>query len=215
MTENVLGPGEGASKPAPSRRYGGSMWNAWLDAKLALDLTVAEHKLADALARNMIGYGGKTTEALGNNLLRGESRLDGRSFERAREGLTEKGLIRFATSGRGRGSRTTYVLAIGETTAVERSLPTLEETTAPERSLQAETTAVMTARMTALQRSRTTDTGETKSLPTTNGAIEWLALDADGGIFGRFEDEAQAREFAAYATPSLTVEAAAKTEADF
>jgi hypothetical protein len=73
----------GASEQA-SRRYSGLVWNAWLDAKLALDLTVGEHKLADALARNMIGYGGKTTVALGNNLLRGESRLDGRGFERAR-----------------------------------------------------------------------------------------------------------------------------------
>jgi hypothetical protein len=72
-------------------------------------------------------------------------------------------LIRFETAGRGRGSRTLYVLCIGETTAVERSFDDTEETTAVERSITPETTAGMTARMTAVERSRITDTGESSN----------------------------------------------------
>jgi hypothetical protein len=145
-------------------RYGGSLWNAWLDAKLAVDLTVAEHKLADALARNVIGFGGKTIESLGNNLLRREARLSGFNLDKARDGLAQKGLIAFQSSGKGRGARTSYTLLPDETTADEGSFVTEPETAALRRSIPEETTAgmtaLMTARMTALERSRIKDERE-------------------------------------------------------
>ncbi|HZR96731.1 MAG TPA: hypothetical protein VFA56_13625 [Gaiellaceae bacterium] len=119
------------------RRYGGSLWNAWLDLKLAADLTIEEHRLADALARNMIGFGGRTSERLGNVLLRSESRLHGRSFERARDGLAEKGLIRFE-KGRGRGARTLYVLLVEKAAEARSYLDSpKEEKTAEQRPLPA------------------------------------------------------------------------------
>jgi hypothetical protein len=163
--------GEGAQ-----RRYGGSLWNAWLDAKLALDLTIEEHRLADALARNVIGFGGKTSERLGNTLLRSEARLHGRSFERARDGLAAKALIRFE-KGRGRGARTLYILLI-EKAADERSYPdsTSAEKTAEARPFAGHEAAEKAAEKAAQERPRITDNGE----GATTSVVAPVSSDANG-----------------------------------
>ena len=69
-----------------------------------------EHRLADAIARNTLGYGGRVTRPLGEQLLRTEADLDGWSFQRARQGLVEKGIVRYHSPGGNR--RTVYTLAL-------------------------------------------------------------------------------------------------------
>jgi hypothetical protein len=80
-----------------------SDWNRLLERLLAEKLTVAEHRLALALARQLLGW--KRTEApLGQALLRNVAGLDGRSFERALAGLIEKRLVNVTGGGPGRES---------------------------------------------------------------------------------------------------------------
>jgi hypothetical protein len=62
---------------------------------------------------------------LGEHLLRNVSRLhDGRSFDRAREGLIERGLLHYQPGKRGRGHRSLYELILdpAEKPADERAL---------------------------------------------------------------------------------------------
>lgn len=95
-------------------QYEKSKWNLFLERKLAAEppLGVYEHRLADAIARNTLGYGGRVTRPIGEQLLRTEADLDGRSFQRARQGLVEKGLIRFHAPGGNR--RTVYTVTLIE-----------------------------------------------------------------------------------------------------
>ena len=119
-----------------------SDWNRFFDRKLALDLTGDEHRLADALARNLLGF--RTLEdRIGDRWLMEQSGLRyARSFERAREGLVAKGLLCFerGTPGRGRGHRGFYrlLLDVPEMPADERAFGGEEETPAEERALGAE-----------------------------------------------------------------------------
>lgn len=93
-------------------QYERSKWNLFLERKLEADppLGVYEHRLADANARNTLGYGGKITRPLGEQLLRTEADLDSRSFQRARQGLVDKGIIRYQSPGRNR--RTVYTVTL-------------------------------------------------------------------------------------------------------
>jgi hypothetical protein len=70
-----------------------SDWNDFLEAKLALDLTVEEHRLADALARNLLGFA-RREDRIGDRLLMQQARFsDRRSLVKARDGLAAKGLL--------------------------------------------------------------------------------------------------------------------------
>jgi hypothetical protein len=93
-------------------QYEKSNWNLYLERKLGADppLGVYEHRLADAIARNTLGYGGRLTRPIGEQLLRTEAELDGRSFQRARQGLVDKGLIRYRSPGGNR--RTVYTVTL-------------------------------------------------------------------------------------------------------
>jgi hypothetical protein len=98
-----------------------SDWNLYLEHKLSLDLGVEAGRLADAIARETLGYYTRQ-RGIGQELLRGphRARLHGMSFERARDELVEKGLIRFTRGKRGRGGhRDTYELLV-EKPAEER-----------------------------------------------------------------------------------------------
>jgi hypothetical protein len=97
-----------------------SMWNRWLEQKLAADLTMEASRLLDAVARETLGYH-CTSRAVGRARLRDLSRLHGRSFDRARDELVREGLIGLDGGARGRGHRDTYTLVLGsENAAVER-----------------------------------------------------------------------------------------------
>src|SRR5438309_43530 len=105
----------------------GSDWNRLLDRLLAEDLTVAEHRLALALARSLLGWQ-RLGGPLGEQLLRERARFDGRTFERARDGLIAKGILSYESGGRGRGKRSTYTLILGEEKpAVERDFERTEK----------------------------------------------------------------------------------------
>src|SRR5262245_46727733 len=75
-------------------------------------LNKAEHQLAVVLAREILGYR-VTQRDLGEGLLRERTRQDGRTFLRTRDGLMEKGLVRYAAPAlRGRGYRNHYDLLL-------------------------------------------------------------------------------------------------------
>lgn len=110
----------------------GSNWNQYIDALLATELTVAEHRLALALARLTLGWN-RTDNHLGEALLRDTANLDGRNFTRARDALVAKGLLHYEPGTRGRGNRGFY--AIPSTTqkpALERVIQGSEKP-APQR----------------------------------------------------------------------------------
>ena len=66
-----------------------SNWNRLLERLLAEDLTVAEQRLALTIARCTLGWQ-KNEYRIGRARLRELSGLDGRNFERARDGLVAK-----------------------------------------------------------------------------------------------------------------------------
>lgn len=110
-----------------------SDWNGWMETICRADLTVAEHRLAAALGRELLGWR-KTSDRIGERRLRDRARLHGRSFEKARDGLGDKGLIRFTTGTIGRAGAGTYelVLPSHKMPAPERVIQS-QEMPAPER----------------------------------------------------------------------------------
>ncbi|MDQ3671481.1 MAG: hypothetical protein M3364_03455 [Actinomycetota bacterium] len=117
-----------------------SNWNAYFDRKLEIareiGMTEAESRLADTLARLLLGYR-KTEGRLGRAYLCDVSGLDTRNLERARTGLIAKGLIRYESSGAGgRGRRSLYTLLLdgkGRPSAAvspDRKVPLPEQETA-------------------------------------------------------------------------------------
>jgi hypothetical protein len=70
-------------------------------------MTVAEHKLLLAIGRALLGWR-RTGAHLGRRYLRDLARLDGRTFERARDGLVERGLLHYTPGKPGRGGRGYY-----------------------------------------------------------------------------------------------------------
>lgn len=82
-----------------------SNYNAWGDRMLAANLNLDEYRLAGALQRLILGYH-KTEARLGRKLLMETAHFtDTRSFQRARDGLVEKGLLRYQAGGNGKGGR--------------------------------------------------------------------------------------------------------------
>jgi hypothetical protein len=126
-----------------------SDWNRYLDRKLALTLGLEASRLADAIARNTLGWNTRANE-IGQHLLRDEARLHGRSFERARDELVDVGLLRFSRGSGGRGHRDGYELLLDE------------ETPADERANRSETPAETPAQTPAPERARK-EKGEVKN----------------------------------------------------
>jgi replicative DNA helicase len=119
-----------------SARLMASDWNLWMERLLSQKLTVAEHRLALAFGRLLLGW--KTrTRALGRFALAETAGLDRRTFQRALNGLVDKGLVVVLEPGRrGRGNRATYGLVLEtEKGAGERPFA-VEKKGAQERSFQ-------------------------------------------------------------------------------
>jgi hypothetical protein len=98
-----------------------SNWNAYLDRLREEKLTGNEYRLAITLMREILGYR-VTEKRIGRKRLREQSGLDGRTFDRARDGLIHKGLIRYEPGAVGRGNRSLYTLILepAEKAALER-----------------------------------------------------------------------------------------------
>ena len=113
----------------------GSRTNEYLERLLELDLSGEEYRLAIALAREILGYR-LTARKLGNATAPRPHRTHGRSFERARAGLIDKGLIAYTAGSDGRGNRSTYVLLLEKTAQTRTYEP--PEKTAPTRTKPAD-----------------------------------------------------------------------------
>jgi hypothetical protein len=89
--------------------YRGSLWNPFVERLLRQEppLGVEAWRLAMALARNVFGYN-RTEAPLGEDLIRRESRLHGRSVERARNDLLARGLLEIELGRPGPGGRTLW-----------------------------------------------------------------------------------------------------------
>ena len=158
-----------------------SDYNLAHERLLAADLGVDEWRLAIALVRALLGFR-KRGEYLGQRLLRELARLDGRSFTRARDGLVEKGLIRYAPpTSSGRGHRGYYELLLDEeeSTAPTRDFTGESETPAPVRDIP-ESTAGSTAESTAPVRSRSVERKKGKAL--SEEPIDLTRSEGSGGV---------------------------------
>jgi len=84
-------------------------------------LTSAEHRLVLAIARETLGWRRRRAR-IGERRLRKLASLDGRTLERAREGLVEAGLVKFTPGRPGRGNAAQYELILdGEMPALTRA----------------------------------------------------------------------------------------------
>jgi hypothetical protein len=123
--------------------------NAWHRRCLAATphLTSTAWRLVGALDLCVLGFS-KTEEHLGEQLLRETADLHGRSFQRARDELIARGLLRYESGGGGRGHRSRYVLLVDdpETPALERGITP--------RGNPAQTPAGTPAQTPALERAR-------------------------------------------------------------
>lgn len=186
----------------------GSKWNLLLDRLLAQKLTVAEHRLALALARLLLGWNRDGTH-LGEAMIRKAAGLDGRTFDRARQGLIEKGLLDYIPGRGGRGNRGHYQLVL-ETPAVEREIEGLE-TPAVDRAISPERKPPLSGTKTpALQRGRK-GRGKGKNSPkgsgTTTPTLHQRAFDTYLAAGGSLELNRERGSLAA------SVKAAAATDA--
>ncbi len=102
----------------------GSNWNRWMATVCSSDLTRDEHLLAAALARELLGFRVKSGR-LSEKRLRTRAHLHGRSLGRARAGLVEKGLLRFAAGSAGRAGAGSYelVFTVEDTSGVMPAPP--------------------------------------------------------------------------------------------
>jgi hypothetical protein len=104
--------------------YTRSNWNLFFEHKLALGdaITRDGHRLADAVARELLGWN-TLTKRIGDRRLRDLTGLHGRSLERARANLVDVGLITFVRGKRG-GNGSLYGLPLDPSAkpAVARSL---------------------------------------------------------------------------------------------
>jgi len=114
-----------------------SNWNACLERLLAADLTNEEHRLALTLMRLLLGWR-KTSDRLGEQLIRETAGLHGRSIERARAGLVSKGLILYQPGSPGRGHGAVYSLRLDEETPAGARAIRETETPALERAISSD-----------------------------------------------------------------------------
>ena len=98
-----------------------SDWTLFLERKLALPLTLEASRLLDAIARNTLGWNSRSNE-IGHDLLRGQARLHGRSFERARDELIARRIILLERGKPGRGHRDHYTLLLDEETPLQSGI---------------------------------------------------------------------------------------------
>lgn len=97
-----------------------SDWNLYLERKLKLNLTPNESRLADALARLLLGYR-QREDRLGRRIIQQTSRIDDmRTLYRARDGLIEKGLLEYEVGRKGGGGASLYRLRLPDDVAVAR-----------------------------------------------------------------------------------------------
>lgn len=152
-----------------------SDWNLFLERALETRLGVEEYRLYLSIARSTLGFR-RRGEYVGDDLLRERSRLHGRSFERARDGLVAKRLIRFERGKPGRGNRGYYELILDEeeeSTADERDLSPHAGIETPAEKL-AESHAESTAERPALTRGRKGNREKGKEEIKNGGAAERL-----------------------------------------
>ncbi len=137
-----------------------SDWNLAIELLLAADLSAEESRLGLAIVRETIGYR-ERRRAIGQHRLREWTGMHGRSFDRAREGLVEKGIVSVERGGRGRGNRDVYeVLLDVEKPALERADAEPLEKPALERAIRSEKPAEKSAETPALERARIEEGGE-------------------------------------------------------
>jgi hypothetical protein len=156
-----------------------SDWNLFLERTLAIDLTLEELRLANAVARCTLGWSVRENR-VGQQFLRDLTGMHGRSFERARAGLVAKGLIDVRSGSGGRGNRDLYRLLIEpETPADEREFGGEAEMPAHEREIRAETPAQMSAEtpaQTSAPERAGREKGERRKEPLHTGAIDTCYL---------------------------------------
>jgi hypothetical protein len=128
-----------------------SNWNIMIERILAADLTLHETRLALAVARSTLGYR-TASEAIGERLLQERSGLtDRRSFERARTGLVEKGLLTYTAGRRGRGNRAVYGLLLHQPSDDVKARPSARISETPSTEVKAR---VSTPKKRAVERAR-------------------------------------------------------------
>lgn len=164
---SVPGGTDRGSSDGPSR---GSLWNPYFDRVLEQEppLGAEELRLAIVVARLVFGYN-ETERRLGTDLVRRESKLHGRSLDRARNRLVARGLLHVEPGSPGRGHRTLW-RPLRHDPDESRA-----ENCPPETFAQnpAETTAQISAR----ERGRIQETGELASASTfTPFGVEHLGL---------------------------------------
>jgi len=105
-----------------------SDWNRLLERLLAEEgLTVAELRLALALARLLLGWK-RSSAPLGRALLRQTAGLDGRTFERTLASLVRRGLVQVEPGRIGKGNRAVYTLnLLPEKAALQRPIEQVEK----------------------------------------------------------------------------------------
>lgn len=142
----------------------GSGWNAVMDCLLAHKLTVGEHRLALAIARLTIGWKKPSGAYLGRALIRDTAGLDGRAYQRARDGLVEKGILAVTGGGVGRGNRAYYMLVpLAEKADEERPIPQSEKADAQRPKLVGHKRPLSDTKKAALQRPRRVKTGKERT----------------------------------------------------
>jgi len=156
----------------------GSRWNRWHEALLRSDLKHEELRLGVALGREILGWN-ETSRRVSDRRLRDLARLHGRSLDRAREGLVEKGLVRHTPGTVGRGGAGMYELGLdGEMPAPARANPP-SEMPARQRSNHADVNARSDGReMPAGERARIGSKGKTRRPDGRTPTLPARAIDA-------------------------------------
>jgi len=200
-----------ASEPQRSR------WNLWLDRVSAADLAHEELRLAVVLAREVLGWNVEQ-RGIGEKRLRASSKLHGRSLERARDGLREKGLIEFTAGTRGRAGAAVYRLMLRSEMPAPARANDAGEMPAPRRANRPKLNArAQSAEMPARERVHRVLRGKTPGEAGTTPSLLRDVFDAYLGAGGSLQLErdrgALARQAAALVKSGMdeqTILAAAK-----
>jgi hypothetical protein len=142
-----------------------SDWNLAIESLLDSDLTLEEMKLGLAIIRETLGFNTRE-RAVGQKLLRDWTGFHGRSFDRAREGLTVKWVVQVTPGKGGRGNRDSYSLLLDdvlgryEKLAQERAIEAKGDSPAQERTIIGDSPAERPAESSASARARKEDGGK-------------------------------------------------------